>query len=300
MAQSADGSVPDQPLTEYDKQKLAAEQALEAATERGIVRGTTLRLATLFGQGIDATHLDRGVVAAMNRRAWAGEPLTMWHDGTVKRDLLCVDDAARAFLAALDHPEVVAGKHWLVGSGNVISVGDLFATIAKLVSAVSGRPPVPKSSRCPRPTTRPRPTCSTSRSTRRRSRPPSAGTPGAADGGPGARRGGVRRGEAGRLTMRVLFTGYPEKTHFLAMAPLAWALRTAGHEVVFASQPGFARVITQAGLTAVAVGRDSDHARMMQLDRRSHASGRTGLPGAPTTRPTTPPPRPWSRATARR
>ncbi len=36
--------------------------------------------------------------------------------------------------------------------------------------------------------------------------------------------------------MRVLFTTYAEKTHFLAMAPLAWALRTAGHEVVVASQ----------------------------------------------------------------
>ncbi|TKK79077.1 NAD-dependent epimerase/dehydratase [Herbidospora galbida] len=143
MAESADGSVPDQPLTEYDKQKLAAEQALEAATERGLVRGTTLRLATLFGQGTDPTHLDRGVVAAMNRRAWAGQPLTMWHDGTVKRDLLCVDDAARAFLAALDHPEVVSGRHWLVGSGNVISIGELFHTIAKAVSAVSGEPPVP-------------------------------------------------------------------------------------------------------------------------------------------------------------
>ncbi|TKK79065.1 DUF1205 domain-containing protein [Herbidospora galbida] len=78
--------------------------------------------------------------------------------------------------------------------------------------------------------------------------------------------------------MRVLFAGYPEKTHFLAMAPLAWALRTAGHEVVFASQPSFAGVINQAGLTAVPVGRNSDHARMMQLDRRASASGRQGFP----------------------
>ena len=48
--------------------------------------------------------------------------------------------------------------------------------------------------------------------------------------------------------MRVLFATYPERTHFLAMVPLAWALRTAGHEVRVASQPTFTDVITRAVL----------------------------------------------------
>jgi UDP:flavonoid glycosyltransferase YjiC (YdhE family) len=65
--------------------------------------------------------------------------------------------------------------------------------------------------------------------------------------------------------MRVLFAAIAEKTHFMTMAPLAWALRTAGHDVRFASQPGFAQVITQAGLTAVPVGRDID---MWQINAR--------------------------------
>ncbi|MGC7102057.1 activator-dependent family glycosyltransferase [Amycolatopsis lurida] len=58
--------------------------------------------------------------------------------------------------------------------------------------------------------------------------------------------------------MRVLFVANPEKAHLLAMAPMAWALRTAGHEVCFAGQPSFTKLITQAGLTAVPVGRDGD------------------------------------------
>ncbi|MDI6105163.1 activator-dependent family glycosyltransferase [Actinoplanes sp. NEAU-A12] len=58
--------------------------------------------------------------------------------------------------------------------------------------------------------------------------------------------------------MRVLFTVNPDKSVFLSMVPLAWALRAAGHEVRVASQPGFAGIITQAGLTAVGVGRDTD------------------------------------------
>ncbi|MEU5553668.1 activator-dependent family glycosyltransferase [Micromonospora sp. NPDC047793] len=58
--------------------------------------------------------------------------------------------------------------------------------------------------------------------------------------------------------MRVLFAVNPSKTIFMYMVPLAWAMRTAGHEVRFASQPQFAGVITQAGLTAVPVGHDRD------------------------------------------
>ncbi|WIX90460.1 activator-dependent family glycosyltransferase [Amycolatopsis sp. DG1A-15b] len=56
--------------------------------------------------------------------------------------------------------------------------------------------------------------------------------------------------------MRVLFVTYAAKSHFYPMVPLAWALRSAGHEVRVASQPELAPVVTGAGLTAVSVGRD--------------------------------------------
>ncbi|MBK1787853.1 activator-dependent family glycosyltransferase [Prauserella cavernicola] len=78
--------------------------------------------------------------------------------------------------------------------------------------------------------------------------------------------------------MRILVTTYPEKTHFLAMAPLAWALRTAGHEVLCAVQPGFVDTVTTAGLTAVPVGRDRDPQRMIELAPEWRESGRLGLP----------------------
>ncbi|MER5627790.1 activator-dependent family glycosyltransferase [Streptosporangium sp. NPDC002544] len=68
--------------------------------------------------------------------------------------------------------------------------------------------------------------------------------------------------------MRVLFVANPEKAHLLAMVPLAWALRTAGHEVRVASQPAFAETITQAGLTAVPVGRDADLWQLLARDHR--------------------------------
>jgi glycosyltransferase (activator-dependent family) len=78
--------------------------------------------------------------------------------------------------------------------------------------------------------------------------------------------------------MRVLFTVIPEKTTFLHTAPLAWALRTAGHEVMVASAPSFAGVITQAGLTAVPVGRDASLWRVDGMDTEKLEQSRPGLP----------------------
>ncbi|MGW0811615.1 activator-dependent family glycosyltransferase [Nonomuraea sp. NPDC002799] len=78
--------------------------------------------------------------------------------------------------------------------------------------------------------------------------------------------------------MRILFTTYPDKTIFQAMVPLAWALRTAGHEVRVAVQPTFADVVTQAGLTAVPVGRDPSTWRMAELSPEQVEAERAGLP----------------------
>jgi glycosyltransferase (activator-dependent family) len=55
--------------------------------------------------------------------------------------------------------------------------------------------------------------------------------------------------------MRILFTTYSQRTHLFSMVPLAWALRTAGHDVRVACQPRFAAEITGAGLTAVPVAK---------------------------------------------
>jgi nucleoside-diphosphate-sugar epimerase len=141
-----DGSEPDQPLTTYDRQKLDAEELILGATEEGLLRGSVLRLATLYTQGSDSPALDRGVVSAMMRRAFAGQPLTMWHDGTVTRDLICVDDVARAFLTALDQIDRTAGRNWLVGTGQAVSIATLFKMVARTVAEQTGTEPVPVTS----------------------------------------------------------------------------------------------------------------------------------------------------------
>ncbi|ALG09445.1 activator-dependent family glycosyltransferase [Kibdelosporangium phytohabitans] len=78
--------------------------------------------------------------------------------------------------------------------------------------------------------------------------------------------------------MRVLFVTYPEKTIFQYLVPLAWALRTAGHDVRVASQPRFTGVITQAGLTAVPVGGDREIWRVAERKPAEVEASRAGLP----------------------
>jgi glycosyltransferase (activator-dependent family) len=78
--------------------------------------------------------------------------------------------------------------------------------------------------------------------------------------------------------MRVLFTTWSDRSIFQPMVPLAWALRTAGHEVRVASQPKLTEHVTQAGLTAVPVGRDSGFWRLTGLNTSRRESLRPGLP----------------------
>jgi glycosyltransferase (activator-dependent family) len=54
--------------------------------------------------------------------------------------------------------------------------------------------------------------------------------------------------------MRALFVCTGHESHFLPMVPLAWALRTAGHDVRVAAPPDIVQAISNCGLTAVPVG----------------------------------------------
>lgn len=74
--------------------------------------------------------------------------------------------------------------------------------------------------------------------------------------------------------MRVLFAIVPAPAHVYPVAPLAWALQLAGHEVLVASQPDNVDTITAAGLTAVPLGErnligspvsDADHERLDRI-----------------------------------
>ena len=64
--------------------------------------------------------------------------------------------------------------------------------------------------------------------------------------------------------MRILFVTTLSPTHYAPMVPLAWALRSAGHEVRVAADPALVDSVTRSGLTAATVGGDFDYARVIR------------------------------------
>ena len=127
-----------QPLTVYDLHKWMAEQYLKMYCRLGYARGTTLRLANVYGPGPTSRRTDRGVLNKMIRDALAGRPLTLYGTGEWLRDYIHVDDVVEAFIVALNHPDAVAGRHWIIATGESWRMRDAFALIADRVAHRTG------------------------------------------------------------------------------------------------------------------------------------------------------------------
>jgi nucleoside-diphosphate-sugar epimerase len=133
-----DESAVDRPLTVYDTHKLMSEQYLELYARLGLVRGTSLRLPTVYGPGPPARGSGRGLVGGCIRRALAGEPLTIYGTGSYLRDFLHVSDAAGAFVAAAARVDAVSGRHFVLGTGTGRTVAEAIRLVAESVRAETG------------------------------------------------------------------------------------------------------------------------------------------------------------------
>ncbi|WP_157389366.1 NAD-dependent epimerase/dehydratase family protein [Nocardia terrae] len=150
------GSPEQQPMTEetpiapphpYASSKVAAEAVVEAQAATGSLGATILRLPNLAGgDDRDPTRLIPRVLAA----AMARTPLGINGDGTAVRDYLHVDDAAAAFVAAIDRtPEPGGFAHYNIGSGRGTTILDVVAAVERetgLRVPVVHKPPAPEPS----------------------------------------------------------------------------------------------------------------------------------------------------------
>jgi L-noviosyl transferase len=74
--------------------------------------------------------------------------------------------------------------------------------------------------------------------------------------------------------MRVLFTTAPLYGHFFPLVPLAWAFRSAGHDVLVATTADFVPVVVGAGLPAVVTAEDvgtPDYARCAVVEKAGNS-----------------------------
>jgi len=127
-----------QPVTTYDLHKWMAEEYLKMYCRLDYARGTTLRLANVYGPGPRSSAADRGVLNASIRKALAGQPLMVYGSGESLRDYVYVDDVVNAFVAALEHQQSVNGRHWIVASGLGITILEAFQLVADRVARRTG------------------------------------------------------------------------------------------------------------------------------------------------------------------
>ncbi|KPC71368.1 hypothetical protein ADL35_35810 [Streptomyces sp. NRRL WC-3753] len=81
--------------------------------------------------------------------------------------------------------------------------------------------------------------------------------------------------------MRVLVVPFPWKTHLYNLVPLAWSLRTAGHEVRVAGWPDLMDAVTGAGLPGLAVGPGETPEVRGRRDRRQTSERAAAAKRAP-------------------
>jgi len=120
---------PDQPITVYDINKLAAEKYLQFYAQQTKGKAVTLRLANVYGPGPSHSKSDRGITNLMIKKALRGEDLTIYGKGNFIRDYVYIDDVVDAFILAGEYIEKLNRSYYLIGSGK----GHTFKQMIELI-----------------------------------------------------------------------------------------------------------------------------------------------------------------------
>ena len=118
---------PTRPMSEYGASKLALEHYLSAYAARGLIEYAALRYANVYGPR-QRSDGEAGVVSIFTRQMLAGEPVTIFGDGTKTRDYVYVGDVVEATIRAAAGPSGVVAN---VGWGREVSDLDLFRAVAR-------------------------------------------------------------------------------------------------------------------------------------------------------------------------
>ncbi|MGH9073917.1 MAG: NAD-dependent epimerase/dehydratase family protein, partial [Acidimicrobiales bacterium] len=127
-----DESTPQHPLSPYGVSKKAAIDYLATYGELHGLESCALALANVYGPRQDP-HGEAGVVAIFAGRLLAGQPCTIYGDGSQTRDFVYVDDVVDAFARAGQG----GGESLVVniGTGVETSVRDLHDVMARAAGA---------------------------------------------------------------------------------------------------------------------------------------------------------------------
>jgi UDP-glucose 4-epimerase len=118
-----DETAPLRPLTPYGATKAACEMLLCGYAGAYGMATCALRFTNIYGPGM--AHKD-SFVPRMMRAALAGQGVQVYGDGLQRRDLLHVDDAVAALIAAWDRRFTGTA---IIGSGQSVTVLELLQTV---------------------------------------------------------------------------------------------------------------------------------------------------------------------------
>jgi UDP-glucose 4-epimerase len=125
-----DENAPARPISQYGCSKLAVERYLYLYGVQRDLDYVALRYPNVYGPGQDP-HGEAGVTAIFALRMLAGEPCTIFGDGTESRDYVYIDDVVRAheLAAESDYRGVLC-----VGSSRETTVPEIFEVLSSLTA----------------------------------------------------------------------------------------------------------------------------------------------------------------------
>ena len=123
-------------LTKYVQERLT----LTVAPAYGM-EGVALRLFNAYGPGQALSNPYTGVLAIFASRLQNRERPLVFEDGAQRRDFVHVEDVARAFLLALEHP-AAAGRVFNIASGRDVSILEVGAALASAMGMAELTPEV--------------------------------------------------------------------------------------------------------------------------------------------------------------
>jgi dTDP-L-rhamnose 4-epimerase len=97
------------------------------------MEAVALRLFNVYGPGQALSNPYTGVLAIFASRLLHRESPMVFEDGEQRRDFVHVEDVARAFVLALEHP-AASGQVFNIGSGRDVSILDVAEALASAMN----------------------------------------------------------------------------------------------------------------------------------------------------------------------
>ena len=129
-------SHPTNPTCSYGITKLTIEKYLRLYWNLHGLSSCSVRLANPYGENQRFDSI-QGVIAAFCYNALSEQKITIWGDGSVRRDFIYISDVIDALLLLLDAP--LNGCEINIGSGQALSINEIIGHIEHLTGKMIER-----------------------------------------------------------------------------------------------------------------------------------------------------------------